>query len=165
MRNYMYIIVIVILVTILSVIFGALWYYHPRKVSFELILRIPKPNATFDRSDWLSYDYIANEDQLFFFMVDWYDKFSPNDSLYMSGYETSCIKNLKKQLDFTKYDYIITYQKQLISLNYSPRLTKRKDGLYFDKRIPLIPTFDNVFTNKVYIYQIKKSRRFRAPGP
>ena len=66
MRNYMYIIVIVILVTILSVIFGALWYYHPRKVSFELILRIPKTNATFDRSDWLSYDYIANEDQLFF---------------------------------------------------------------------------------------------------
>jgi hypothetical protein len=50
-------------------------------------------------------------------------------------------------------------------LQHSPYLTKTADGLYFDKRTPLIPSWDSVITDKVYIYRIKKNNKFRAPGP
>ena len=162
----MHFIVIIIVLTIPIFFWGSgIWYNHPRKFAFELTLEIPKPNATFDRSDWLSYDYIRDNDELFFFMVEYYNKFSSVHKLYKAGYDTLFIENLSKQLDFKRYDYIITYKKQLKSLDHSPYLTKHQDGLYFDKRTPLIPSFDTIITNKVYIYQIKKNKKFRAPGP
>ena len=59
----------------------------------------------------------------------------------------------------------MVYQRQLKELRHSPYFTKTIDGLYFDKRTPLIPTWDSVITDKVYIYRIKKSNKYRAPGP
>ena len=95
-------------------------------------------------------------------MIYYYEEFP---EYYRKGYDTIFVTNLAKELDFDRYDYIITYQKQLKELRYSPYLTKTEDGLYHDKRTPLIPTWDSVQTDKVYIYRIKKNEKYRSPGP
>jgi hypothetical protein len=82
------------------------------------------------------------------------------------GYDSLYVENLSKDLDFINSDYLITYQRKLSKLHHSPYLTILKDGLYdYDKRIPLIPTWDKEVTDSLYIYRIKKNNRFRAPGP
>ena len=83
----------------------------------------------------------------------------------MVGYDSIFVQNLAKEFDFKKHDYIITYQKQLKALRHSPHLAKTEDDLYFDKKTPLIPTFDTVLTDKVYIYRIKKNNKYRSFGP
>ena len=141
----------------------SLYYYYPRKVSFELTKEINKPNEDFDNSQWLSFNYIESKEKLIFWMVE---KFQYPYSWYNEkGYDSIFVENLGKELDFKKYDYIITYQKRLKELRHSPYLTKTEDGLYFDKQTPLIPTFDTEITDKVYIYQIKKNNKYRALGP
>jgi len=141
----------------------SLYYYYPRKVSFALVKEITKPNEDFNNSQWLSFDYVRNKEQLMFYMVDYYKTLPPE--MQEEGYGSIFIENLGKELDFKKYDYIITYQKRLKELRHSPYLTKTEDGLYFDKQTPLIPTFDTEITDKVYIYQIKKNNKYRALGP
>ena len=43
---------------------------------------------------------------------------------------------------------------------------KSFDILYdYDKKTPLIPTWDKEVTDSLYVYRIKKNNRFRAPGP
>jgi hypothetical protein len=140
-----------------------LYYYYPRSISFELTKEIDEPNLDFDISYWLSYDYVPNEERLMFWMVKKYQY--PYSRADEQGYDSIFVQNLSKELDFKKYDYIITYQKQLKELRHSPYLTKTEDGLYFDKKTPLIPTFDTEITDKVYIYQIKKNNKYRALGP
>lgn len=140
------------------------WYYHPRIVEYELTTEISKPSPNFDRSHEVGFDYIHNEERLMFFMVKYYEKLSCIRT-NLTGYDSLYALKISKQLNYEKYDYLIVYQKELQSLRFSLYLTKTKDDLYFDKRTPLIPTFDTLITDKVYIYQIKKNNKFRAPGP
>lgn len=141
-----------------------LYYYYPRKVSFELVKVIDKPCKEYDKSHWFSFGYVQNKERLKFWMIDYYHRTSCVEK-GIKGYDSIFVENLSKELDFEKYDYIIAYQKQIKELKYSPYLTKTEDGLYFDKRTPLIATWGRIKTNKVYIYQIKKNENFRAPGP
>lgn len=152
------IIFIIVPVSLYVVIF---WYYYPRSVESELVIEIPKPDTRFDNSQWASFFYISNKKTFTYCMIDWWR--SKCDSL--KWYDNQYIDYISTQLDYEKYDYLILYQKKLKSLNYSPYLTKTEDGLYFDQRTPLIPTFDTLITDKVYIYQIEKNNKFRAPGP
>ena len=138
------------------------YYYYPRKVSFELAKEIDKPYPEFDRTFYVGFDYVVNVERFFVYMNYHYEEFP---QYYRKGYDTIFVTNLAKELDFDRYDYIITYQKQLKELRYSPYLTKTEDGLYHDKRTPLIPTWDGVITDKVYIYRIKKNEKYRSPGP
>ena len=92
-----------------------------------------------------------------YFLVDYYT--------ISQGYDYIFVHNLSKTLDYEKYDYIITYQKQLKALTYSPYLAKKEDFCSYLKEKPLIPTFDTVITDKVYIYRIEKNDKYRAPGP
>lgn len=143
---------------------SCLYYYYPRKVSFEIVKIIDKPCKEYDNSQWFSFDYVENKERLKFWMIDYYNRL-PCIEKGIKGYDSIFVENLSKELDFEKYDYIIAYQKQIKELKYSPYLTKTEDGLYFDKRTPLIATWDKVKTDRVYIYQIKKNKNFRSPGP
>ena len=140
---------------------GAIYYYYPRNVSFEFTMEIQKPSKEFDNSQFIGFDYIDSKDNLRYRLVDWFKDFYPQEQIY----DTIFVQNLAKELDFKKYDYIITYQKQLKSLRHSPYLTNTKDGLYYIKEIPLFPTFYNVITDNVYIYGIKKNNKYRSFGP
>ncbi|NLL28192.1 MAG: hypothetical protein GX259_05290 [Bacteroidales bacterium] len=141
--------------------FYCFYYYYPRKVSFELVKEIDKPSKELDNSQWFSYHYIENEENLIYFLTDYYKQRYPPQQ----GYDSAIAHNIGKTLDYEHYDYIMVYQRQLKELRHSPYFTKTIDGLYFDKRTPLIPTWDSVITDKVYIYRIKKSNKYRAPGP
>jgi hypothetical protein len=140
------------------------YYNYPRTVSFELVKEIDKPYSEFDRTYYVGFDYVENEEVLMRFMIDFYQRDICIERGLM-GYDSIFVKNLGKELDFKKYDYLITYQKQLRALNHSPYLSKTEDLLWHDKKTPLIPTFDTIITDKVYIYRIKKNNRYRAPGP
>jgi hypothetical protein len=136
-------------------------YYYTRTVPFELAKEIDKFENCYPRN---GFDYIENAEVLMIYMIDIYKTIYP-PSRQKSGYDSIFVANLAKELDFKKYDYLITYQKQLKELRHSPYLTKTEDDLYFDKKTPLIPTWDSVITDKVYIYRIKKNSKYRAFGP
>ncbi len=138
------------------------YYFYPRSVHFELAKEIEKPYPEFDRSYFVGFEYIENKESLFFCMVYRYEEPQFRD---MKGYDTVFVKTLSTDLDFDRYDYIIAYQKKLKKLRHSPYLTKTEDGLYHEKRTPLIPIWDSRITDKLYIYRIKKSNKFRPPGP
>ena len=157
MSGYIFVIVLIISSSIL-------YYYYPRNISFELTMEIQKPNDDFDQLQFVGFDYVKNNERLTFHLVDYYNKLSCVE-IGLKGYDSIFVQNLAKGFDFQKYDYIITYQKRLKALKYSPYLTKTADGLYFDKKTPLIPIFDTALTDKVYIYRIKKNNKYRAPGP
>lgn len=168
-KNNKFILVIVICASIFILAYfgirlGKYWYYHPRNVAFEYVMEIPKPNEESDYSDFIGFYYVGNEEKLVYFMVG-----PPKQVLYMEAdlerYDFKYIKHLSQQLDYEKFDYIITWQKELKALNYSPYLSKTEDAMDYLDEIPLIPTFDTVITDKVYIYRIKKNHKFRAPGP
>lgn len=149
-------------ITILVVIgLYVIYYYCPRKVSFELAMVIEKPCKEFDNSHFIGFEYANNKENLIYWMVEHYKYYYSQGQTYDSLY----VENLSNELDFNNFDYLIAYQKQLKELKYSPYLTKTEDGLYFDKRTPLIPTWDSVITDKVYLYRIIKNNKFRAPGP
>ena len=138
------------------------YYFYPRSVHFELAKEIEKPYPEFDRSYFVGFEYIENKESLFFCMVYRYEEPQFRD---MKGYDTVFVKTLSTDLDFDRYDYIIAYQKKLKKLRHSPYLTKTEDGLYHEKRTPLIPIWDSRITDKLYIYRIKKNNKFREPGP
>lgn len=155
-----------LLIGIIILTFGGycVYYFYPRKVSFELTKEISKPNDFFDYSQFLGFNYIRDEKLLMYWLVDFYKKTSCiRDSLF--GYDTLFVQNLSKELDFDKYDYLITYHKKLNKLTYSPYLAKKEDFCGYLKEKPLIPTLDTVITDKVYIYRIKKTDKFRSPCP
>ena len=156
-KNVLCFIVAVVFVVGLRVVY----YYYPRKVSFELAKEIEKPHKDFDNSQFIGFEYADSKDRLMYWLTEHYKLFYPQEQIYDSIF----VENLAKELDFDGYDYLIAYQKKLKELRYSPYLTKTEDGLYHDKRTPLIPTWDSVITDKVYIYRIKKNNKFRALGP
>lgn len=151
----------IVLSSILIVIFYVLWYYYPRTVSFEFVTEIQKPYKKFDRSYFKGFHYVNSKDRLIFWLVKNIKAYNPQKQ----GYDSITVEKLAENLDFQRYDYMIGYQKQLKKLRHSPHLTRTEDGLYFDKRTPLIPTWDSIITNKVYIYRIKKNKNYRSPGP
>lgn len=148
----------------LSCIVAFAYYFYPRTVSFEFVEEIPLPTDAFDRREYIGFDYVESVDRLYFYLVEFYERI-PNDDPKLKGYDRDFVRQLSEGFDFEKYDYLITYQKTLNKLQYSPYLTKEKDDIYFDKRTPLIPTWNKRGTDKVYIYRIKKNDHFRAPGP
>ena len=154
----------VIIVATLCLGLSALYFFCPRKVSFELAIEMTRSNDDFDNSQFMSYHYVRSADELVYLWVDFYGYLSARQK-EKKGYDTVFVSNLVKQLDFECYDYLITYQKQLKGLCHSPYLTKRKDGLNYDKKTPLIPTWNNEITDKIYIYRIKKNDKYRPPGP
>lgn len=153
-----------IFLIVVSSIVAFAYYFYPRTVSFEFVEEISLPTDAFDRREYIGFDYVESVDRLYFYLVEFYERI-PNDDPKLKGYDRDFVRQLSEGFDFEKYDYLITYQKTLNKLQYSPYLTKEKDDIYFDKRTPLIPTWNKRGTDKVYVYRIKKNDHFRAPGP
>ena len=154
----------VIIATTLFLGLSALYFFCPRKVSFELAIEMTRSNDDFDNSQFMSYHYVRSADELVYLWVDFYGYLSARQK-DKKGYDSLFVSTFAKSLDFEKYDYLLAFRRQFKALHHSPYLTKTEDLLYHDKRIPLIPTWDSEITDQIYIYRIKKNRRFRAPGP
>ena len=137
-------------------------YYYIRSVDFILEKEIDKPSIDFDKSFFKGFEYVKNEQDLKWWLNGnyishpWYN---------LQAYDMAYISNISKDLDFTRYDYIITYQKKLRKLQYSRHLAKTQDNMSFLKEKPLFPIWDTMLTNKIYIYKIKKNNTYRSPGP
>ncbi len=150
-------------IIILICIFGLynLYYYYPRNVSFELAVEIDKPHKDYDNSPFIGFHTVENKSRLMFWMVEKCESDFPG-----KAYDSIFVESVSQKLNYKKFNYIIVYQKELKELRYSPYLTKTRDGLPFNKTTPLIPTFDTSITDKIYIYQLKKTfRKFRSLGP
>ena len=146
---------------VLGIIFWGILLFItiPRRVPFMLIVEFNKPTVQFDASSFIGFEVVDNEDRLFY----WLTKRLPEE--YAVGYDSLFVSRISKELEYDEYEYIITYQKRLTKLRHSPLFTLLKDDLYYDKRTPLIPIWDNKPTDSIYIYQIVKNRKFRSPGP
>lgn len=154
----------ILIVIVLSIVLGCAYYYCPRSVNFKLVQVVDRNEDGLDYSNCSTFEYAESEDRFWFWLV------SRHRSPYSTwksdvAYDSLFVEQLCERLDFCKYDYIITYEKELKALRYSPYLTKEEDDIDYVKEIPLIPTFDTVITDKVYIYQIRNNHRFRSPGP
>lgn len=138
-----------------------LYFFHSDKMSYILVMEIDKPNK-YDKSQLFTYNYASNEKIFVYYLTDWYNCRFPSQQ----GYDITFAYNISKNLDFNNYDYIITFQKKILALKYSPFLEKKYDGIgNCEKKKPLIPIYDKKITDKVYIYRIQKNDIYRAPGP
>ena len=154
---------LVTLVCIWPVIFTplcAVWYYVPRSVKFELDRELSLPRPDLDYYSFIGFDKAEDEDDLWFWLFENPARENPGWQ-----YDSLFVKQLVEELDFDEFDYLICFQKQLLNLSYSPYLRKTKDGIYWDKRIPLVASWDTVRTDRIYLYRIKSNSRFRSIGP
>ncbi len=141
-----------------------LYIFYPRNHSFTFVCKIHN-ESPIDYSQSTYYHYIHNKERLFFFMQGYYINRQWLLKGEFTGYNSSLVDSLANIFDFNRYDYIITYQKQIKNIRYSPFLTNTEDGLYFDKRTPLIIEYDTIITDSIYFYQVENNDKFRAPGP
>ena len=138
------------------------YYYIERTVSFEYVMRIP----AFKNCHPRGVSYIQSKKRMYYFLVDIYkERRSWDEKFELFGYDSTYVAPLIEDLDYKKYDYVISYMMKISKLKHSPYLTETEDGLYFDNRIPLIPEYEKGIYDFIYIYRIKKDYRFRAIGP
>lgn len=148
-----------------SVLLGGIYFFAPRHVNFEFVQAFDQPIKYFDRTNEKRFDYVYDQNYLWWWLKDWYLTKDFFIKKCIVGYDSTYIESIARNLDFDKYDYIITYQRELTELKCSPYLSHKDAASYFDKRTPLIPVFKETRTTKVYIYKIKKNGAFRSPGP
>ena len=155
--------IIISVVTVLSIppLFR-LYYYRPRNVDFELDRIIPIPWPEYDLNiECIGFNYIRNAENLH----HWLSEFPAGHGAAQWSFDSLAVESISKELDYEQYDYLMTYCRKMEKLQHSPYLRKTRDGIYFDKRIPLIPTWADQKTHDFYFYRIKKSKRFRNFGP
>ncbi len=149
-------IIVPICATILISACAVFYYFQERHIEFQLIQQFKTSANYYSRS---FYTYADNQDaflnQLSNSLTDGWE--SDSDSL-------SLIR-LVQELDYVHYCYIITYNKKLLKLSYSPYLRSNYDDLYYDGRMPLIPTYQSYELDSLFLYSIPKNSHYRAPGP
>lgn len=162
-KNTIFITVLIILGISISIFL--FWYYHVRHVKFELEkVLAPPEHGVGGNADFMGFELVENENDLLFWLCEQFKKSYYRDNGVI-GYDMEYAKKLSKELDYENYNYIITYNKEILDLQHSPYLTRHEDGLYFDERTPLFPTFYTKRTDKVYIYKIKNDCKYRCFGP
>ncbi len=130
----------------------AFYYYYPRKVAFHYKATLLLPYEGFNHYDRMYYYYISDKNQLFKFLEE------------RAGYDSLYIKKISAMLDFEHFHYILTFNKQLLYLRHSPKLTNEDAANYLEKT-PLYPIYDNIFTKNAYLYELKKNTKYRSLGP
>ena len=151
--------IFIIIFTIVSI---ALYIFYPRNVKFTYALEIDA-HKYISKCNCISYcsEYKDIEHCLHNSLNDLNN---PREKIV--GYSKSYLKEIATNLNFNNYDYIITYKQQLDKLSYSPYLTLTEDALYLiNSKCPLIPTFKETKSNKVYFYAVRKNNKFRILGP
>lgn len=132
-----------------------IYYFYPRNVYFEYVDTIPIKNMSYTNADYSGVIILHNNDEIYRYTMAFN---------YETGVDSTYIYTFNRSLDFMNYDYVLSYHRKLICLKYSPYL-RNKDTLYFDRKYPLIPTFDDNISMYIYVYKIKKNKRFRSVGP
>lgn len=153
---------IVFIPILFSIFFWAAIAYlcTPRRIPFRLVASFSKPSIDYDYSYCLSFSYASDSCLLMHFLT----KNHRNNDTIFPAYDSVFVRRLSDSFNYDKNDYIISYQKRIRKLSHSPLLSKTQDRLWFDKRIPLIPTWERTITDELYVYEIPKGN-FRAPGP
>lgn len=160
MKSRIRLITLICISTAILIPLCAVWYYVPRSVKFELDRELSLPRPDLDYYSFIGFYKAEDEDDLRFWLFE-----KPTQNNLGWQYDSLFVKQLVEELDFDEFDYLICFQKQLLNLRYSPYLRKTEDDLYFDKRIPLVASWDTVRTDRIYLYRIKSNSRFRSIGP
>ena len=147
-----------IVAAVLLAVIHAGYYYTERTVPFEYVTRIPK----FDGCHPQGFDYANTGERVYYYLVDYY-KNPARQKKGLAGCDSVLVSRLIQDLDFERYDYVITYMQKMTKLKHSPYLTNNFDDLYFDKRTPLIAEYDGLTYDSLYVYRIRKNSNFRAP--
>lgn len=157
--------IVIVFFVFVAILLWCIYYFVPRHVNFELVQTFDQPVPYFDRTKEINFNYIHDRDDVWFWFGEWYSTHPYFIEKNIVGYDSIFIKQLADELDYSRFDYIVTYQRELKELKHSPCLSHDDAAYYFDKRTPLIPVFKEKHTTKVYIYRIKKNGDFRSTGP
>ncbi len=68
-------------------------------------------------------------------------------------------------LDFDKNDYMVSFNRKVLSLKYSPYLSKQNDLCPYLKEKPVIPEYSSKEDESIYVYEIKRKNRYRGVCP
>ena len=100
-----------------------------------------------------SYSLFSNSNSLKKVFKDDFKYDVNNDSLLMS-------------LEFNKYDYIVSYEKKVINVEYSSEYAKKHDFCGYIKEKPLKITYSNdINKNMIFIYKIFEKNKYRHLCP
>lgn len=137
---------------IAGVVLIAYYIFHQREVSFEFVRTMKIPGNT---DSPLTFYYTPSQERLKYWMFD-----------YRIENNQPVIENIDLGMfDFEKYDYLLFFGKKLLNLRYSPWLTYSEDECHYLKETPLFSTLEDDSIDKLYIYRISKTNKFRSPCP
>ena len=135
-------------------------YHTERTVDFQPVMMFQVPDKEFDKTDISSYYYISSEESLNYYLGEYF--------LHDLGYcyDSVFIDNMKGELNFKDFDYILSPQKKIIKLYYSPSNTDiYSDSWPIGDKDVLEPVFDKGSIDSMYLYKIEKTDKFLAPFP
>lgn len=151
-----YLIFIIIILCILYIVY----FFYPRKLKYEYVCAVYIKNPSYIE-EFMGCDIIHDSYTLKYRLITQPNFYRKGQGL---GLDSIDIKNIECLLDYTKYDYIISYHKRINKIEYSPYLKIKDTAAYLDE-YPLIPQFINENTRYIYIYKMKKNYNFRSVGP
>lgn len=137
----------IISITILFLIFILVYNYYTRRVEFFL-----NQEVIIDKVD---HPLIVLSDE------DVFERFV-KEVLKISDIEDVGID--LKLMNFKEKDYVLTFNKKLIELTYSPYLSRKYDFCSYLDEIPLIPIYEDCI-DYMFIYEIGSKNEFRSICP
>jgi hypothetical protein len=139
-KQYMLIVAGILLISVL--IFG--YYFYPRKVEFKLVEKINLAKADHPL-------IIVSERKVL-------------DKFLIEIFGTEALTDYSS-LDFNKFDYMVSFNRKILNLRYSPYLSKKNDLCPYLKEKPVIPEYSNDIDDSIYIYVINRKNRYRGICP
>ena len=165
MKRKRLLIAFVLAIAILGVCGYFIHYYRVKHVDFQFVKTFQVPNKKYNQTSFTSYYYIDSDESLNHFL----GKYLSDHFGYC--YDGLFIDKMKGEFNFKDYDYLLSPQKKIINLSYSPSHNKN----YYDgcghqlhalgDRDVLEPVFDKGSIDSMYLYRIKKTDKFIQPGP
>ena len=141
---------------ILSVLWLAIcyvYYFYHRSVEFEEVAQLY--DIEFRKRINEQPKYISCREDLFWELVERRDeRYSSHAESDDIPYDYNLVESLAESMDFNKYDYIITYNRELGEIVYAPYLSDFIE--VSDVKTPLIPLLKGRGSDNIYIYRIKK---------
>ena len=149
-QNIVLLLFIFLAITVISVF--SYKYFKTKYVHFEFVGSTDFPLIDKNYFDHSFYHFVTDRELLYVLMSK-------------AEIDSTTINIIDKKLSYKKEDYIITYNKELLNLVYSPYLAFKKDACEYLDEKPLFPKYSEIRTNKIYIYKIKKDIGYRVPCP
>ncbi len=165
LKNKKVLVLLIVAITIIAICGYFIHYYRETNVDFQFVKTFRIPNNEYDQRSFTSYYYITSDELLDYFLGEYLTNH------YGYCYDSLFIDKMKGELNFKDYHYLLSPQKKIINLSYSPSHNKNYyDGcghLLHDlgDRNVLEPVFENGFIDSMYLYRIEKTDKFIQPGP